>query len=36
MQKRWIIEELQGENAKKMDYRSFLNGILIPVGTILK
>lgn len=30
------ILELQGENAKKMDYRSFLNGILIPVGTILK
>lgn len=30
------IIELQGENAKKMDYRSFLNGILIPVGTILK
>ena len=30
------ILELQGENAKKMDYKSFLNGNVIPVGTIFE
>lgn len=30
------IFELQGENAKKMDYKSFLNGNVIPVGTIFE
>ena len=30
------ILELQGENAKRMDYKSFLNGNIIPVGTIFE
>ena len=30
------ILELQGENAKKMDYKRFLNGNVIPVGTIFE
>ena len=30
------ILELQGENAKRMDYKSFLNGNNIPVGTIFE
>ena len=30
------ILELQGENAKKMDYKSFLNGNVIAVGTIFE